>query len=180
MNKKQVSILTFFFFVWAPVCVGILFFGGCATSQNRSYPAATKRRITDELPPEKRTESILEDPSEEAAAPSDQPEEALESPETPATSEATATPEAAPEQSAADLEKELEGVAANPSASPSTSPSGQRIHKVWIWQENGDCLSAIAKKYYGDGSQWKRIYDANQDQIADPAVIYPKQELVIP
>lgn len=56
----------------------------------------------------------------------------------------------------------------------------QRIHKVWIWQETGDSLSKLAKKYYGDPKLWTVIYEANKDQISDPAIIYPKQELIIP
>jgi len=55
-----------------------------------------------------------------------------------------------------------------------------RTHKVWIWQETGDCLWNLAKKYYGDGKKWRKIYNANKDQIEDPNVIYPKQILYIP
>jgi nucleoid-associated protein YgaU len=54
------------------------------------------------------------------------------------------------------------------------------IHKVWIWQETGDCLRSLAQKYYGDPEKWTLIYDANRDQISDPSKIYPKQELIIP
>ena len=55
-----------------------------------------------------------------------------------------------------------------------------RTHRVWLWQESRDCLWNLAKKYYGDPRQWKRIYEANKDRIADPGKIYPKQELIIP
>jgi len=55
-----------------------------------------------------------------------------------------------------------------------------RIHKVWLWQESRDCLWNIAKKYYNDPWQWKKIYLANKSQIKDPRIIYPKQELIIP
>jgi nucleoid-associated protein YgaU len=55
-----------------------------------------------------------------------------------------------------------------------------RTYKVWIWQENGDCLWKIAKKFYGDGKKWKIIYEANKNEIDDPKKIYPKQELIIP
>ena len=31
--------------------------------------------------------------------------------------------------------------------------------------KSGDCLWLIAKKFYGDGSKWKKIYDANKSVI---------------
>ena len=34
--------------------------------------------------------------------------------------------------------------------------------------QKGDTLWAIAKKEYGDGKQWKRIYEFNKDVIANP------------
>ncbi|MHB9156289.1 MAG: LysM peptidoglycan-binding domain-containing protein [Endomicrobiales bacterium] len=56
----------------------------------------------------------------------------------------------------------------------------ERIYKVWLWQETKDCLWNLAERYYGDPWQWKKIYLANKAQIADPRVIYPRQELIIP
>lgn len=44
----------------------------------------------------------------------------------------------------------------------------------------GDSLSKIAKQEYGDAAKWRRIYEANQDQIKDPDLIYPGQTLKIP
>jgi nucleoid-associated protein YgaU len=44
----------------------------------------------------------------------------------------------------------------------------------------GDSLSKIAKKYYGDASQWRRIFEANRNQIEDPDLIQPGWKLVIP
>lgn len=38
----------------------------------------------------------------------------------------------------------------------------------------GDCLWSIAKKYYGDGSQYTKIYNANKDKIKNPNLIYPR------
>jgi nucleoid-associated protein YgaU len=63
------------------------------------------------------------------------------------------------------------------------APVAQKPHKpykVWIWQENGDCLWRIAEKVYGDRHKWKLIYMANRDIIKDPNKIYPKQRLKIP
>jgi nucleoid-associated protein YgaU len=45
---------------------------------------------------------------------------------------------------------------------------------------SGDSLSAIAKREYGDASAWRRIFEANRDQIKDPDLIHPGQELKIP
>lgn len=44
----------------------------------------------------------------------------------------------------------------------------------------GDCLWNIAKKFYGNGKQYTKIYNANKDQIKNPSLIYPKQVLKIP
>ena len=45
---------------------------------------------------------------------------------------------------------------------------------------SGDSLSKIAKREYGDASEWKRIYEANRDLIKDPDKIFPGQKLKIP
>ncbi|WP_294215528.1 phage tail protein [Pseudobutyrivibrio sp.] len=44
----------------------------------------------------------------------------------------------------------------------------------------GDCLWNIAKKYYGKGSQYTKIYNANKSIIKNPNLIYPGQVLTIP
>jgi nucleoid-associated protein YgaU len=44
----------------------------------------------------------------------------------------------------------------------------------------GDTLWAIAKKYYGSGSQYTKIYNANTDKISNPNKIYVGQVLTIP
>lgn len=44
----------------------------------------------------------------------------------------------------------------------------------------GDSLSKIAKRFYGDANQWKRIFEANRDRIKDPDLIQPGWELRIP
>ena len=46
--------------------------------------------------------------------------------------------------------------------------------------KSGDSLSKIAKHFYGDGSKWHQIYEANQDKIKNPDLIHPGQELTIP
>ena len=45
----------------------------------------------------------------------------------------------------------------------------------------GDCLWNIAKKFYGDGSKYTTIYDANKSVVGgNPNLIYPGQVLTIP
>lgn len=46
--------------------------------------------------------------------------------------------------------------------------------------KSGDCLWNIAKKYYGNGSKYTTIYNANRDKIKNPNLIYPGQVLWIP
>ena len=46
--------------------------------------------------------------------------------------------------------------------------------------KKGDCLWNIAKKFYGDGSKYTKIYNANKDKIKNPNLIYAGQVLVIP
>ncbi len=47
--------------------------------------------------------------------------------------------------------------------------------------KDGDCLWNIAKKYYGDGSKYTVIYDANKDVIGgNPNLIYTGQVFTIP
>jgi uncharacterized protein YidB (DUF937 family)/LysM repeat protein len=45
---------------------------------------------------------------------------------------------------------------------------------------SGDTLSRIARRHYGDASQWPRIFEANRDVLKDPDRIYPGQVLRIP
>ena len=64
-----------------------------------------------------------------------------------------------------------------PPRKPTTPPAPKpRTHTV----VRGDCLWIIARKYYGNGAQWRKIYEANKAKIKDPHWIYPGQVFVIP
>lgn len=54
--------------------------------------------------------------------------------------------------------------------------SAKRTYTV----KRGDCLWNIAKRFYGNGAKYTRIYDANTNKIANPNLIYPGQVFVIP
>ncbi len=46
--------------------------------------------------------------------------------------------------------------------------------------EKGDTLSGIARKAYGEGASWKRVYDANRHVLSSPNDLRPGMELIIP
>ena len=46
--------------------------------------------------------------------------------------------------------------------------------------KSGDTLGKIAKNYYGNASQYPRIFEANKEVIEDPDKIYPGQKIRIP
>lgn len=55
-------------------------------------------------------------------------------------------------------------------------------YTVGTWEADRDCLWNIAarRSIYNDPWKWKRIYQANQEQITDPDLIFPGQTLIIP
>lgn len=67
--------------------------------------------------------------------------------------------------------KEEKKVQSTPQAS-----TAKRTYTV----KKGDCLWNIAKKFYGNGASYTKIYDANTNKIANPNLIYPGQVFVIP
>lgn len=70
------------------------------------------------------------------------------------------------------------------SGSSSTAPghgaaapaTGGKVYTV----KEGDTLSKIAQREYGDAGEWRRIFEANRNSIEDPDLIYPGQKLQIP
>ena len=61
-----------------------------------------------------------------------------------------------------------------PQATP--APSTESTYTV----VEGDSLSKISKRFYGDANHWRRIFEANRDQIENPDLIHPGQVLRIP
>lgn len=60
--------------------------------------------------------------------------------------------------------------------SPAPAPNKNKTYTV----KRGDCLWNIAKKFYGNGSKYTVIYNANRDKIKNPNLIYVGQVLTIP
>jgi LysM repeat protein len=58
----------------------------------------------------------------------------------------------------------------------SPEPSSNKTYKV----KSGDTLWNIAKQFYGDGSKYTKIYNANKSKIKSPNLIYAGQVLTIP
>lgn len=46
--------------------------------------------------------------------------------------------------------------------------------------KSGESLSLIAKHYFSDPMKYKQIFEANTDQLKNPDLIHPGQELIIP
>ena len=67
----------------------------------------------------------------------------------------------------------------NNSSNKNNTNNTQKTHKV----VKGDCLWDIAQKYYGKGSLYPKIKEANKSKypsLAKNNIIYPKWELIIP
>ena len=60
--------------------------------------------------------------------------------------------------------------------SQSTSSTEVVYYKV----QSNDNLFKIARKHYGDGQKWAKIFEANRDSMPNPNSLYVGQELLIP
>ena len=65
------------------------------------------------------------------------------------------------------------------SGASSTAAKTEATFKVYTIV-SGDSLSKIAKREYGNASDWQKIFEANKDQIKDPNKIFPGQKIRIP
>lgn len=73
-----------------------------------------------------------------------------------------------------------EGQATGQTSGLNSRPNTQEAPKT-VTVVAGDCLWNLAKKHYGDGAQYKKIYEANKAVIgSNPGLIKPGQKLVIP
>jgi nucleoid-associated protein YgaU len=65
---------------------------------------------------------------------------------------------------------------------PAAAAQRQTAAPTERWHDvvSGDSLSKLAAKYYGDGRQWMRIFEANRNILTDPDRINIGQKLRIP
>ncbi len=56
------------------------------------------------------------------------------------------------------------------------APPADNLHEV----QRGETLFGLARQYYGDQRQWRRIYQANRKRIPDPQRIKAGMKLIIP
>jgi LysM repeat protein len=61
-------------------------------------------------------------------------------------------------------------------AATAGAASDSRTYKV----QPGDSLSKIAKEFYGNATEYNKIFEANRDKLSDPNKVQVGQELVIP
>ena len=59
---------------------------------------------------------------------------------------------------------------------PSSVAGSSELYTV----KRGDTLWSIAHKFYGKGSQWHRIYEANRDKLPEPGRLRAGMQLQIP
>jgi tetratricopeptide (TPR) repeat protein len=59
-----------------------------------------------------------------------------------------------------------------------TPPAGPAAGSYTV--RGGDTLAGIARKLYGDPNAWKRIFEANRDQLESPHALKVGQVLAIP
>jgi nucleoid-associated protein YgaU len=74
--------------------------------------------------------------------------------------------------------KTPEKVAPKVEPKKATEPAAAKEQKYTV--KAGDSLSSIAKHFYNDANQWKKIADANKDKVKDKDKITVGEVLVIP
>ena len=71
-------------------------------------------------------------------------------------------------------------VVPEPEEEPQTSSYTASAEPVYYKVQSNDNLFKIAKKHYGDGQKWRKIFEANRDIMPDSNSLYIDQLLLIP
>ncbi len=91
---------------------------------------------------------------------------------------AAAEPAASPASSAA--EAASTAAAESTEAAPAEASDSAEQAATTYTVQAGDTLWKISKQFYGEGSQYLKIFEANKGLLENPDHIFPGQELVIP
>ncbi|SFL61717.1 Nucleoid-associated protein YgaU, contains BON and LysM domains [Methylorubrum salsuginis] len=151
------------------------------TDAGRTAPSASAPAKASPMPETRTAPSLAGDPA--IAPPPAAPSPGTVAPGTPSVAAGTGigTPNpAADGAAAAALAPKL------PEAGRTAEAPGQRAGTVFVPEistariTRGDSLWQISRRTYGKGNRYTVIYDANQDQIRDPDLIYPGQIFVLP
>lgn len=60
-------------------------------------------------------------------------------------------------------------------------PAGVQVEEVTYYEiQKGDTLWKVATEFYGNGSKYTAIFEANREVIKNPDLIYPGQKIRIP
>ena len=73
---------------------------------------------------------------------------------------------------------EAAAAAVDEAAAGKPQPGGADVRSYTV--KSGDTLWAISEEMYGSGAKYKKIFEANTDQLENPDKIRPGQVLVIP
>ena len=98
--------------------------------------------------------------------------------ETPASSQPKNAPKAEPAKPGSPTQQNRTQPTGTTQAGGTPRPQQQSQRDYVI--QSGDSLSKIAQRFYGNASDWQKIYNANKDKIKDPNLIHPGQKIIIP
>ena len=60
-------------------------------------------------------------------------------------------------------------------------PAAETVSRAETYTVNkGDCLWTIAEELYGSGADWRRLWAANRETVADPGLVWIGQVLKLP
>jgi nucleoid-associated protein YgaU len=79
-----------------------------------------------------------------------------------------------------DLTADISVAAGAPAAGQGGPAGGASAPMKSYTVQKGDTLSKIAKNFYGEANEYRKIFEANKDQLKDPDKIQPGQVLRIP
>jgi nucleoid-associated protein YgaU len=83
------------------------------------------------------------------------------------------------EKKEAKKKADFSNVQSGSSAAPKPEAAKMEAAKTYTVM-GGDSLWKISERMYGNGNEWRKIYEANKDRIKDPDVIQPGWVLNIP